>query len=440
MILGAINQAAMHGRRDTDRYAAWRALSARLRSDFSSGIPVEIDALPRYLQSVHPDDRRQALQDAIALHLRLSWANGVPVLLDCYRRWLSDIEPIAPQVIEEEFLARHQLPHGDAPSIDEYRRRFADRPDALALLESRQSANGRYLRLRRIGHGALGEIWEAHDRDTPGHVAIKFPAARPPRGISREMLGHRLLREARITASLHHPLIVPVRDIAEDDPPFYVMPMLPGPGLHAEIARVQALTRSARRAGLRTLLQSLVNVCRAIHHAHQHNVVHADLKPANVIVPSPGAAIVLDWGLARRLDHSDPAFDHPHLLRGTPQYMAPEQFDGHCEPRSDIFALGAILYQVLTGRPPRDLPAAAPLQVWTAAARDFVIAPPRLLDPRADHTLEQICLKAMHRDPSHRFASAHLLAESITRYLDRRPPGFLSRWLGGRSHLLGAPA
>src|SRR5262249_6470968 len=158
-------------------------------------------------------------------------------------------------------------------------------------------------------------------------------------------------------------------------------------------------------------------IARAVQHAHECGIIHRDLKPANVLICPDGTPKVADFGLAKRLDAGDGPTQTGTVL-GTPSYMAPEQAEGHSRkvgPAGDVYALGAILYELLTGRPPFK---GASLIETLEQIRDHNPVPPRELQPGVPRDLEIVCLKCLEKSPAHRYASACALADDLQRFVD----------------------
>ncbi|MFT5584066.1 MAG: hypothetical protein ACI9VR_001651, partial [Cognaticolwellia sp.] len=272
---------------------------------------------------------------------------------------------------------------------------------------------GRYTRERLIGRGGMGEVWQARDRVLRRIVALKV--GRPELSESDAL---RLVREARITASLDHPGIVPVFDAGEDieGQPFYTMRVVAGQGLDEAIA--QAKNPRARKA----LLSALLRACEALGFAHQAGVVHRDLKPANIRVGVFGEVQVMDWGLAWA-PNEDPEWaqvlsqagtrTQAGVILGTPAYMAPEQ--ARCEmatPASDVWSLGLVIREVLCGEKAYPGPS-----VDQQLAQLLAGPPKELSSEQADPELRAILAKALQVDSGERYRDAGEMAEDLRAYL-----------------------
>jgi serine/threonine protein kinase len=278
----------------------------------------------------------------------------------------------------------------------------------------------KYLRREELGRGGMGTVYLAEDTLLGRSVALKVVGAA---GGDAET-ARRMLLEARIIARLEHPGIVPVHDVGSlpDGRMFYVMKRVDG----------RRLDELAKGAPLAERLRIFQRICEAVAFAHAHGVIHRDLKPENVMVGPFGEVLVMDWGVAKVIDGApaalalEPASSPPTdtgtadgTIIGTLAYMAPEQAEGRrdaIDRRSDVYALGAILYFLLTGRPPfqgRDAESRAhgasraeprPLRQWVADL------------PRP---LEAVVVKAMAVAPCDRYQSAEELVSETARFLDR---------------------
>jgi serine/threonine-protein kinase len=327
---------------------------------------------------------------------------------------------------------------------------------AHSQAESRQH----YTVSRLHAQGGIGEVWLAHDGELGREVALK--GLRPERADNPVVVA-RFLEEARITGQLEHPNIVPVYALAQGARPFYTMRFIHGRTLNDAIESYHH-DRQAGRAGpleLRNLLGAFVSVGNAIAYAHSRRVIHRDLKPRNVVLGDFGEVVVLDWGLAKVLGGEDgkPGLAPVTLgqdgsrdqtvqgqVMGTPSYMAPEQAEGRLadvNERSDVYGLGALLYEVLTGRPPfTGADARQVLQQVIAAPP----VPPRQIAPSVPPALEAVCLKALAKKPEARYPSARDLSQEVQRWLADEPvaayPEPLSvkarRWVGRHRTLTGS--
>jgi eukaryotic-like serine/threonine-protein kinase len=268
-----------------------------------------------------------------------------------------------------------------------------------------------------IGRGGMGRVLAARDLRIGRPVAIKELRGKSP------SLAARFEREARVTARLQHPGIVPIYEIGHwpDGTPFYAMRMVDGRMLRVAIDRATSLVQRL------AMLPNVIAACEAVAFAHGQRVIHRDLTPSNILVGSYGETVVIDWGLAKDLTggSEDPEADDPYrttpegnaltgvgTVVGTAAYMPPEQARADVvDERADVYALGAILYHLLAGRSP--YPA-------TAGALEAVKAgPPTPIEkvaPRAPRDLVSIVTKAMARDPRDRYPSARELADELRRF------------------------
>ena len=309
----------------------------------------------------------------------------------------------------------------------------------------------RYVGAKVHGRGGLGLVWKAVDSTLDRVVALK--QLRPGRE-TNPIFARRLIEEARITASLVHPNIVPILDLSEwNDQPSYAMPFLDGGTLRDAIRDHHQANGGYEGRGFLALIDAFIAVASAIGHAHSKGVIHRDIKGENVVFGANNEVIVLDWGLARRLVGGEDvtaypvpdASDHPDATRGarrpgealgTPSMMPPEQAQGNPKQigiRSDIFGLGALLYVILADRSPYK---GDSLAAVIAAAKACDPPPPSRFAFGIPPALEAICGKAMRPDPSDRYASTEELVNDIRAWRDDDPvaaypealPARLSRW------------
>jgi serine/threonine protein kinase len=280
-----------------------------------------------------------------------------------------------------------------------------DDPAAAALPE----IPGHVL-LEVLGRGGMGVVYKARDLRRNRLVALKMILVG---GHAGEQELARFRKEAQAIAGLQHPNIVQLYDLGESEGrPFFSLELVEGGSLADQLDGTPWPARKAARL-VRTL-------ARAVHHAHQRSVIHRDLKPANVLLAADGTPKITDFGLAKQLDASKGQTPSDAVL-GTPSYMAPEQAGGQSKrvgPAADVYALGAILYELLTGQPP--FQGATPLDIIMQVVTDDPVAP-RLLRPNLPVELETICLKCLHKDPSKRYPSAKALANDLRRFVEDEP-------------------
>ncbi len=264
---------------------------------------------------------------------------------------------------------------------------------------------GKFHIVAELGRGGMGVVYRAVQLDLQRTVALKMVlggAVAGPGDLQRFHI------EAKATATLGHPHIVRIHEVGEiAGTPFFSMEYVEGPSLAQRLAAGPLPGKVAARY--------LARVARAIQHAHDRGILHRDLKPSNVLLDAEDQPHVTDFGLAKLLG-AEAGQTRTGDVLGTPGYMAPEQAAGHRQlgPAVDVYGLGALLYECLTGRPP--FRAESPLDtLLQVLERDP--APPRLLNPNVDRDLETICLKCLQKDPKQRYASAAGLADDLDRYL-----------------------
>jgi serine/threonine-protein kinase len=453
-----------------DYLARWEGILTVFREACLSDNPPAIAGLRAFLAGVPPDEQPMMLINLAAEHLKRTWQRGAGGRLEDYVaeyggqfNELQTISAIPADLIEAEYLARHAYPWGDAPTLEEYQKRFPDRQDVFPLLQIHNRDDGRYVLIRRQGQGGLGRVWLAYDHHLRRHVAIKEP--RPDLAGDAKILS-RLAEESRMTARLDHPAIVSVHEFREssEDAPFYVMRLIRGRTLRDVIADYYhgvGQPKGERRLRWNQLLRVLTTACQAIHYAHARGVIHSDLKTQNIVLGEFGETVVLDWGLAKRVADASMkspekseaptlslASDKPSLSRfiGTPAYMAPEQLLGLADERTDVFCLGAILYEMLTGRAPYEMPGGElATTAFVSLVRETGFPPPSQVNPNVSKALEAVCLKAMARRPEDRYATPGELAQEVEHWLADEPVSAFTeswsvsagRWMRNHQTLVG---
>jgi serine/threonine-protein kinase len=269
---------------------------------------------------------------------------------------------------------------------------------------------GPYELLEEIGRGGMGVVYRARQKGLDRIVAIKMILA--SHLASAEQID-RFYAEARAAARLQDARVVSIHDVGQiRGQHYFAMEYVAGPSL-AQLVRSGPLP-------VRTAAQYVLDVARAVGRLHRQGVVHRDLKPSNILLDKDGQPCVTDFGLAKMLS-SDRPDTRSGAIVGTPSYMAPEQASGrrgHVGPLSDVYSLGAILYELVSGRPPFE--AESPLDTLVQVIEGEA-APLHRYRPDVPRSLEQICMRCLEKDPSQRYASAIDLADDLDRYLRGEP-------------------
>jgi serine/threonine-protein kinase len=368
---------------------------------------------------------------------RQRWRRGERVLAEAYRDQVPGLAEDAEgflDLIYGEVVLREQL--GELIDPEEYGRRFPEHADALGRLlafhrelgppptvsndvlagtvqprgDEPPIEFGRYRILKKLGEGGMGAVYLAHDRELDRDVALKIPsrkALQTPESLER------FRREAKAAAALSHPNLCPIYDVGvQDDFPYLTMAYIEGVALSAHVRegsllppeRVAALVRAA---------------ALALHEAHQRGIVHRDLKPSNILLNSRGEPVIMDFGLARRTGAADIRLTGSNQILGTPAYMSPEQVSGDPDRvgfPSDVWSLGVVLYELLTGRLPFN-------GSWTEVLTYIVMLepqPPSSLRAGLDPDLDPVCRRAMAKQPEDRYPSMAEFAHDLDRWLESR--------------------
>ncbi|HZW31639.1 MAG TPA: serine/threonine-protein kinase [Isosphaeraceae bacterium] len=348
----------------------------------------------------HPDTLRS--RGDLAVAYRAAGRTGEPVSAREYLERFPELA--ADSAAASELMAREaQLRRSDDPT----------RP---------LRALGRFVLCEIIGHGTFGFVYKAVDTELDRVVAIKVPRQGH---LVTDRQAIRFLREARHVARLRHPAIVPVHEAGRiDGVCFLVSDYIGGITLAERLARGAIPPRDAAAI--------VARIADALDHAHGQGIVHRDIKPSNILLDSAGNPHLTDFGLARCVE-GGATLSTDGKIRGTPAYLAPEQAHGDgalVDVRSDIYSLGVVLYELLTG----EVPFRGSLRMVLMQLLEEEPRPPRRSDESIPRDLETVCLKAMAKEPARRYATAAALAADLRRFLAGEP--VLARPLGPAARLL----
>ncbi|NLX56570.1 MAG: serine/threonine protein kinase [Planctomycetaceae bacterium] len=376
------------------------------------------------------------LIDQICDRFEDAWRNGRQPRLGDYLEAVE--EPLKSHLFEELLLSDLTFRTRDETTVDagDYLSRFPERGDQIRRVIERFWCDGsvrgdtvgvtaadrpavraewaelatfqqcgKYELQGEIARGGMGIVFQARDTQLQRRVALKMIL---DRHLASQEAVQRFYAEAEMAASLNHPGIVPIYDAGSHAGHlYYAMGYVEGPTLAAELRR--------RRFGMEEAAQLVRDLARAVDYAHQHGVVHRDLKPGNILLTHNGTPQITDFGLATRTDRSEPITIAGQIL-GTPGYMAPEQATGHVGqsgPAVDIYALGAVLYHMITGHPPFR----TALEALVCVLEQDPV-PPRVLNRAVPRDLNVICMKCLNKAPADRYRSASALADDLQRFLD----------------------
>jgi len=277
--------------------------------------------------------------------------------------------------------------------------------------ESLQQSFGRYRMLKILGIGAMGAVYLAHDETLDREVALKIPKFSAD---SNDSVVKRFFREARSAAVLTHPNICAIYDVGEIDGKYYIaMQYVAGHSLADYVD-------SARRQPQDQVAIVIRKIALAMHEAHSHDLVHRDLKPANIMIDHRGEPVVMDFGLAKRSGQEDMRITRDGSIAGSPAYMSPEQLEGKLDdvdPRADIYSLGVVLYEGLTG----DLPfkgTGSVISLITEVVTGSPSSPDSVRDD-LEPQLCQICLRAMAKNPLKRYQTMHEFAQALGSFIEQ---------------------
>jgi eukaryotic-like serine/threonine-protein kinase len=310
-------------------------------------------------------------------------------------------------------LARHRI------ALDCPTRGVSRRAGSLAQYSAEREI-GEFELLSEIASGGMGRVFRARHKRLNRIVALKTirtDVLRPTDETFR-----RLRFEAQVIASLDHPNIVPLYEVGDHcGRPYLVLKLIPGGDLERHVPRLREDPRAVARL--------LARVARTVHYAHLRGVLHCDLKPSNILLDPQGEPHITDFGLAKCVE-AESGMTQTGLILGTPSYMSPEQVSGHrskVTKSADIYGLGAVLYKLLTGRPPFH---AETLYETLQRVLERQPTPLRSYNHRVDRELEAICLRCLEKEPGRRYDSAAALAHDLERWLTGKAiaSGYPGRW------------
>jgi WD40 repeat protein/tRNA A-37 threonylcarbamoyl transferase component Bud32 len=374
--------------------------------------------------------------DEVCDRFEIAWREGRQPRIEDY---LGDAtEPERSALLRELLLLdiHYRRQRGETPQVEDYGPRFPEldaewfadtraaeqaEADSVATIDEsgttavivpdmRGCTVGDYELESEIARGGMGVVYKARQKSLNRIVAVKMILA--GQLASAEEV-RRFLAEAENAASLDHPNIVPIHEVgSHGGQPYFSMKLIEGGHLGQRLYEFTSDPKAAARL--------IATAARVVHYAHQRGILHRDLKPANILLDSQRQPHITDFGLAKRIQ-GDAGRTQTGVIVGTPCYMSPEQVAGQSKSLTtavDVYALGAILYELLTGRPP--FKAATPLDILLQVMHDEPV-PPGKLRPRLDADVETICLHCLRKEPQRRYDSALAVAEDLERWLAGEP-------------------
>jgi WD40 repeat protein/tRNA A-37 threonylcarbamoyl transferase component Bud32 len=364
------------------------------------------------LKPSHSSDSNRQVNEAIAAYLEAAETGRAPdrqAFLAGYPEIAAELEVF---LDDREQFRRAAEPLAPPPALGKGAR------DAPTLAPSAPAANGGLGRVRYFGdyelleeiaRGGMGVVYKARQVSLNRIVALKMILAGQ---LASESDVQRFRAEAEAAANLDHPNIVPIYEVGDyQGQQYFSMKLIEGTSLAQQSGQLVQDQWAAA--------ELVATVARAVHHAHQRGLLHRDLKPANILLDRQNQPHVTDFGLAKKIV-GDSRITQSGAVVGTPSYMAPEQAAGHkgLSTAADVYGLGAILYELLTGRPP--FRAETPLDTMLLVLEKEP-EPPRRLNPKLDRDLETVCLKCLQKEPGQRYPSAVALAEDLDRWCAGEP-------------------
>ena len=373
-------------------------------------------ALMEVLTEWPEEERTRVLEELLPIELHYRRRRGETPSLEEYGRRFPDLSATLAGLFpddsqDDDAVAQETFGAADGPDVssDTDPESNPDQTlaeDALSLPDR----IGDYQILGELARGGMGIVFRARQLSLNRPVALKMVR---PGSLGSQQEVERFRIEAEAAGRLDHPNIVPIYEVGEfEGQPFFSMRLIEGGDLRDRVAKALL---DCREAAL--LIRS---VAAGVQFAHSRNIVHRDLKPGNILLDESGQPLVTDFGLAKDID-SDSDLTATGQVMGTPSYMAPEQAAGRTAeigPLADVYALGALLYYLVTGRPPFQ---GKTVVETLRDVMDREPTPPQALRPDVDLDLSTICLKCLEKDPARRYASAAELARELDRYLSGRP-------------------
>ena len=384
--------------------------------------------LPRiesFLDAVNGQNRTTLLFELLSLELELRSESGDEPLVTDYR----DRFPESLDIVEDAFGKWFQ----QGPPVKSTNSAVAGLSSSAGPDLGRVRRVGEYELVEELARGGMGVVYKARHLSLNRMVALKMILSGP---FASEAEVRRFRVEVEAAARLDHPHIVPIFEVGRHQGhAFYTMKLIEGNDLGRHLGRFVGDPRGS------AIL--MVALAQAVHHAHRRGLIHRDLKPSNILIDPTGQPHITDFGLAKRADAEASSLTASGTVLGTPSYMAPEQaVGGQVGPAADVYSLGAILYQLLTGRPPFRAPTVAETIAQLIEQEPI---PPRRIRPEVPVELECICLKCLEKKAEHRYPSATALTADLERFLrgdgiHARRSGPLRRLGAGLAASRGSPA
>lgn len=344
---------------------------------------------------------------------------------------IGGVKSILAQLVEGEKIVGESVVFSIGPSDADQNNSARWSSDNSQDHRRSEGQDERYEIANEIARGGMGSILKAEDRDLRRFVAMKVLL---DPGDTNARMYERFIKEAQVTGFLEHPNIIPVHELGVDtnSRPFFTMKLIGGESLASVLKKLRSGNKDYQsKYPIRRLLGILVQVCNAVSFAHSRGVIHRDLKPENIMIGEYGEVLVMDWGLARIRnveeilapknvgDTDNFAKTQEGVVIGTPLYMPPEQATGDIastDERSDVFSIGAILYEILTGKMLYGGETIG--EVINKAANVQFELPSKISKIQSD--IEKVCIKALQKNQCDRYQSVNDLSEAIKSYLDHR--------------------